>query len=45
MKNIPQFHCLRYFKHDVHLMRRCRNIRLLRRPLEDPDADEEEAAI
>ncbi|XP_041778718.1 uncharacterized protein LOC121597194 [Anopheles merus] len=34
MKEIPQWHCLRYFKHDIHLMRRCRNYRLhmLRRP-------------
>lgn len=34
MREIPQWHCLRYFKHDIHLMRRCRNYRLhmLRRP-------------
>ncbi|XP_055589159.1 uncharacterized protein LOC129744883 [Uranotaenia lowii] len=34
MRDIPQWHCLRYFKHDIHLMRRCRNYRLhmLRRP-------------
>lgn len=36
MMEIPQWHCLRYFKHDVHLMRRCRNYRqpLLRKPLD-----------
>ncbi|XP_050078865.1 uncharacterized protein LOC126565705 [Anopheles maculipalpis] len=36
MREIPQWHCLRYFKHDIHLMRRCRNYRLhmLRRPSE-----------
>ncbi|XP_070495140.1 uncharacterized protein [Chironomus tepperi] len=33
---IPQFHCLRYFKHDVNLLRRCRYTRFLRRP----DVDE-----
>uniref|UniRef100_A0A182NEB8 Uncharacterized protein n=1 Tax=Anopheles dirus TaxID=7168 RepID=A0A182NEB8_9DIPT len=34
MREVPQWHCLRYFKHDMHLMRRCRNYRLhmLRRP-------------
>ncbi|XP_058453313.1 uncharacterized protein LOC131431547 [Malaya genurostris] len=34
MREIPQWHCLRYFKHDIHLMRRCRNYRMhmLRRP-------------
>ncbi|XP_035916444.1 uncharacterized protein LOC118514057 [Anopheles stephensi] len=34
MREIPQWHCLRYFKHDIHLMRRCRNYRIhmLRRP-------------
>lgn len=34
LRDIPQWHCLRYFKHDIHLMRRCRNYRLhmLRRP-------------
>ncbi|XP_058062394.1 uncharacterized protein LOC131212517 [Anopheles bellator] len=34
MREVPQWHCLRYFKHDIHLMRRCRNYRLhmLRRP-------------
>lgn len=34
LREIPQWHCLRYFKHDIHLMRRCRNYRLhmLRRP-------------
>lgn len=26
--DIPQTHCLRLFKHDVHLMRRCRNHRI-----------------
>lgn len=37
MMEVPQWHCLRYFKHDIHLMRRCRNYRvpMLRRPLED----------
>ncbi|CAD7079273.1 unnamed protein product [Hermetia illucens] len=24
MFKIPQWHCLRYFKHDIHMMRRCR---------------------
>ncbi|KAL1404627.1 hypothetical protein pipiens_005294, partial [Culex pipiens pipiens] len=34
LREIPQWHCLRYFKHDIHLMRRCRNYRMhmLRRP-------------
>uniref|UniRef100_U5ED22 Putative conserved secreted protein n=1 Tax=Corethrella appendiculata TaxID=1370023 RepID=U5ED22_9DIPT len=36
LRDIPQWHCLRYFKHDIHLMRRCRNYRLhmLRRPID-----------
>ena len=36
ISSIPQFHCLRYFKHDVNLLRRCRYTRFLRRP----DVDE-----
>lgn len=36
LNEIPQWHCLRYFKHDIHLMRRCRNHRvpMLRRPVD-----------
>ncbi|XP_059616913.1 uncharacterized protein LOC132261900 [Phlebotomus argentipes] len=36
MMEIPQWHCLRYFKHDIHLMRRCRNYRvpMFRKPIE-----------
>ncbi|KAG5675285.1 hypothetical protein PVAND_005197 [Polypedilum vanderplanki] len=40
LKTIPQFHCLRYFKHDVNLLRRCRHTRFLRRP--DLDDNQEE---
>uniref|UniRef100_A0A336KRL2 CSON014859 protein n=1 Tax=Culicoides sonorensis TaxID=179676 RepID=A0A336KRL2_CULSO len=37
MRDIPQYHCLRYFKHDIQLMRRCRNhriVQLVGRPYE-----------
>ncbi|CRL01561.1 CLUMA_CG014185, isoform A [Clunio marinus] len=37
LQRIPQFHCLRYFKHDFHLLKRCRNFRMLKRPLVNPD--------
>ncbi|XP_037927476.1 uncharacterized protein LOC119662009 [Teleopsis dalmanni] len=26
MPKIPQWHCLRYFKHDLLMMRRCRHV-------------------
>ncbi|XP_017094931.2 uncharacterized protein [Drosophila bipectinata] len=28
MPKVPQWHCLRYFKHDVLMMRRCRHLRV-----------------
>ncbi|XP_037821493.1 uncharacterized protein LOC119610390 [Lucilia sericata] len=28
MPKVPQSHCLRYFKHDVLMRRRCRHIRV-----------------
>lgn len=28
LPKVPQWHCLRYFKHDILMMRRCRHVRV-----------------